>query len=248
MGFASFECGLPDASCSIRLEGEQALQPARLVKTARDACWASQFHYAPIDREAIRKLVEPVKSFDGMLDALPFVKPRSLKNELEGFAKTPEEYAGKGDFRDFAVSCYLYEKFAPAFDISVPREKTVFNGARLAADAGNWRIVKKALAGVKPEETLAGLVGIFNSSLKKLLELEGVQADALVKKQFKRKSFSSLKPFMESLPESSALARECLALKGFEASGAAPFVLVETINACYPQFKIPKPKGRLPKA
>ncbi len=248
MDFASFECGLPGASCSIKLEGGQALKPTGLLKTARNSCWATQFDYAPIDREAIRKLVEPVKGFDAMPDALSSVKPLSLKKELGGFVKAPENYAGKGDFREFAVSFYLYEKFAPAFDVSVPNEKTVFRGARLAANAGNWRIVKKAIVGGAAEETLAGLVGIFHSSLRKILELEGVQADALVKKHFKRKSFSSLKPFLESLPEASGLARECLALKGFEASGAAPFVMVETVNSCYPQFKIPKPKGRLPKA
>ena len=188
-----------------------------------------------------------MKSFGEMLGELDSVKPRSLKASLAPYAEEPKGYSGKGDFRDFAVAYYLYCRFSPAFDITVPREKSSCNGALLAANTGGWRVVKRANTGEK-EEAMAGLVGIFHSSVRKLAELNGVGGEELVKKHFKRKSFSSLKPFLEEVSGFDSEKRECLALKGFEAAGAAPFISIETVNKCYPKFKIPKPRGRLPKA
>ncbi len=247
-GFASFECGLPEAPCSIKLEGEAANRPRPLLKAARDCCWRAQFAYAPIDREAIKAQASPVKNFDEMLGELDSVKPRSLKNSLAQFVEEPKNYSGKGDFRDFAVAHYLYCRFSPAFDISVPKGGCAYGGARLAANTVGWRVVKRANAGGEKEETLAGLVGIFHSSARKLAELNGAGGEELVKKHFKRKSFSSLKPFLEEVSGLEKEKRECLVLKGFEAAGAAPFISIETVNKCYPKFKIPKPRGRLPKA
>jgi hypothetical protein len=247
-GFASFECGLPEAPCSIKLEGEAASRPRPLLKAARDCCWHAQFAYAPVDRKAIqREAGGAVKNFDEMLGELESVKPRSLKSSLAQFVEEPKGYSGKGDFRDFAVAHYLYCRFSPAFDIRVPNDECAYGGARLAANIEGWRVVKRANAGEK-EETLAGLVGIFHSSARKLAELNGAGGEELVKKHFKRKSFSSLKPFLEEVSGLEKEKRECLALKGFEAAGAAPFISIETVNKCYPKFKIPKPRGRLPKA
>lgn len=249
--FASFECNLPNASCSLRVEGEEALQPTALVKTARDACWHSQFDYAPINKEAIKKLAgKPIKNFNEMVDELATIKTRSLKKELEQFTNIPKEYNGKGDFRDFAASYYLYCKFTPAFNIQVPKQKTTTKGVRLIANTPDWKIVKKAILRSKPEETMSGLTGIFYSTNRKLGEFNGLtlwDTTILVKDNFKRKSFSSLLPYIDALPELNDAAREYAILKGFEASGTAPFITIETVNKCYPQFKLRKPKGKKPK-
>ncbi|PIZ91277.1 hypothetical protein COX86_00570 [Candidatus Micrarchaeota archaeon CG_4_10_14_0_2_um_filter_60_11] len=253
--FCLIEAHLPDSSYKYATKDGKGLEEA--LEKLRGLLTVKAFDYAPINRNDIDHLAQrqanKIRTPGDFRREISSLKPNALRRELAPFVQAIDDPLDKkkGDERDFAVSCYLATLKRRVFPPSLPDHGTAKEKPflRLTANLNGWVIVKKVeFEGAKREEILAGMASMRAAVQRKLLQINGIAAEAdAFQSQFKRASYANLPLVIDSLP-SDAKKADLLLDAGFEINGFAPFVSIQTVNEVYPALKIPKLKGRMKKS
>ncbi|MCX6767850.1 MAG: hypothetical protein NTY90_03945 [Candidatus Micrarchaeota archaeon] len=277
-GFVLFQAGFPDLQVSEEARPAEGEALEKVLETALAVCRKKMPEYSPADSKAVAALAEKtarehrVNSIASLAAALAKTKPVTLEQQLVPYCTIPPQPADESEAKkwvkkrkgiiEIATSCYLgflYEKALPP--TAAPKGgKFAKKELRLAANAPQWIVVKKASLEGPREEVLACLAGIHASALKKIGENTGAAAfaDERLGQFPQRNSLPALAQAMAQVNEGetrAALEKACgknaRAAEDFfystlmERFGHAPYVDTESVGRAFPQLKIPKPRGRI---
>lgn len=261
MGFVWFVAGFNDLSYEKKAETTEEV--ATLLKDAKAITERKVFCYAPLDLKGIEALApKNVEDIPSLSLHLSQIKQGELSKKFAPFVKfqMPEDEAKrskvKGDPVDLAWAYYLHVLARKINPSHAPQtSKTDKKEARLAANYGDWIIVKKVNLRAEDREILCGLLGIQHTLIRKTPEFSQNFADydgklnRLLEQFPERKSFARVPEILDAVAQADELKTDDFELKDYALSkalargGFAPYISNDVFSSLYPELKIPKPKG-----
>ncbi|MBI5035830.1 hypothetical protein HZC09_00665 [Candidatus Micrarchaeota archaeon] len=261
MGFVWFVAGFEDLSYEKKAETTE--EAAALLRDAKAITERKVFCYAPLDLKGIEALVpKNVEDIPSLAQHLSRIKQGDLSKKFAPLVKfqMPEDEAKrskvKGDPVDLAWAYYMHllaRKINPAH--APQTSKTDKKEARLAANYGDWTIVKKVNLGWPDREILCGLLGIQHTLIQKTPEFSqnfsdyDEKLDRLLESFPERKSFARLPEILNAVAHAEELNTEDFELKDYALTkalaraGFPPYISNDVFSSLYPDLKIPKPRG-----
>ncbi len=276
MGFLLFQSPLPQAEYYSRIDSPTPDQAIALLNHARAIALHKMFEYAPLDLQGVKKLAlqHQAKNISGLVAVLESIKPAQLENMLRPLVTlkplSEEEALTKkqGDGIILAYPAFFYyacqKIFSPALPVlSAESKPSKLSDSQLllAADYGDWRVVKKTdFSKAEPKEVLATLSSVYEIATQKLVEYaapayadfaQGFLAQYPERRNYTRlleilraaqAKENELKSFSQN-PVIQALLPQIFFSQAMKQAGYPPFVTREQVSEVYPDIKTPKPRG-----
>ncbi|MBI4361524.1 hypothetical protein HY572_07185 [Candidatus Micrarchaeota archaeon] len=261
MGFAWFACGFDDYTYQRR--EEQPENVGAMLREAHAILDARHVNFAPLETEKIKAVAPRRSSPDAFISHVKTLKLGELCKQLHGFVTytmpTDEALLKKiGDPDEVAVCAYLHYAFRSVFPKHLP-PKTAYDKkeVRLAADLGDWTVVKKVnLEAAERKEVFSALCSMRSVAERKAMEFTpGFE-------EFNKTLHAALEPFPErksfgklgqTLQAAKNVATETPAFQEYAFSqamarvGFPPYLTNDHVASLYPELKTPKPKGNFGK-
>ena len=217
------------------------------------------FAFSGINTSILDKFVESI-SDPSAPSALKSISTSTLRSVFKEAAGDKEKLAPASEAYFFHK---LFQKYStPAlaqpemFQGKMPMEKTHPKGRiALLAKYKSWVAIKKMslVPGVQDYEVSGTLCAINETLVKKAFDFAQIDIPALdseAKKlaKGKRKSYPAIGEALESLPSKPKLESSYLLHALLGEFKVRPYAHREMLSKQYPDIKVPKPRGRMPKA
>lgn len=219
------------------------------------------FHYSGIKTGKI----------DSFVDSLSASSPSAALSSLNSseLRSAFKESAGPLEKLTPAAEAYFFFKLFQKFSVPVLAEPEMFSGKlkmdkthpkdriALLAKYKSWVAIKKMSidSGVQDYEVSGTLCAINETLVKKsfdFAQVDQVSLETEAKKltKGKRKSYPAIAEALDSIPEKnqSKLERACILHCILSEFKVRPYAHREMLSKQYKDIKVPKPRGRMPKA
>ncbi len=257
MGFVWFAAAFGDYSYDRKEESAEGA--GLLLSEAFSILDAKHIQYAPLLAEKIKQTAPSLKTADEFITHAGTLRFSELAARLRPFLtyKAPEDEAMLkkiGDPDEVAVSAYLHYAFRSVFPKSTPAEKPFAKKeVRLAADFGDWKLVKKVnLEVAVTKEVFSSLCSMRAVAERKALEYSvpgfeefSEKLQAILNGFPPRKAFGKLVPLLNAVKGISDNPRlqEYAYSQAMLYCGYPPYLTNDHVSSLYPELKVPKPKG-----